>query len=180
MATHEEAGKVNADQSDYWNSVAGPKWVAFQEEIDTTFTGVTKELLARARPVAGMRVLDIGCGAGATALAAARAVGAGGAVTGIDLSEPLLARAAERQATAGLRQMDFRLADAQSHAFAPAPAYDLLISRFGVMFFEDPVAAFRNLAGALARWRSAGFRVLGGDGGSIPGSRYRAMPPSPI
>ena len=149
MTDHQEPKAINADQSEYWNAVAGPKWVAFQEEIDTTFGAVTEELLARARPASGMRVLDIGCGAGATALATASAVGAEGAVTGIDVSEPLLARAAERQAAIGLQQLDFRLADAQTYRFAARPPYDLLVSRFGVMFFDDPVAAFRNLAGAL-------------------------------
>jgi SAM-dependent methyltransferase len=98
---------------------------------------------AGARP--GMRVLDIGCGTGTTALALAEAVGAGGAVTGVDFSHPMLSLARAR--AAGRANMSFIEADASALAFRPQ--YDLLFSRFGVMFFDDPPAAFANLRAAL-------------------------------
>ena len=101
------------------------------------------------------RVLDVGCGAGESTRAAARAATAGH-VLGVDLSAPLLDVARRLAATEGLRNLDFRHADAQSHPFAVAAA-DLCISRFGAMFFADPVAAFRNLGRAL---RPGGRLVL--------------------
>ena len=91
----------------------------------------------------------MGCGAGTTTLALARSVGAQGRVVGLDVSAPLLARARERAAAAGLAgRIEWIEGDAQQHAL-PAQHFDLLFSRFGVMFFADPVAAFRNLAAAL-------------------------------
>ena len=96
----------------------------------------------------GERAIDVGCGTGATTLAIAERVGAPGAVLAIDISEPMLAVAHRRSAERGHAQVQFLRADAQTHPFAPA-AHDLLISRFGVMFFADPVAAFANLRSAL-------------------------------
>jgi ubiquinone/menaquinone biosynthesis C-methylase UbiE len=93
------------------------------------------------------RVLDIGCGAGQTTRDAARAAVSGSA-HGVDLSEPMLSRARRLSAEAGLRNVTFELADAQTHPF-PSSHYDLAISRFGTMFFADPVAAFANLGRAL-------------------------------
>jgi SAM-dependent methyltransferase len=91
----------------------------------------------------GARVLDVGCGTGATTLAAARRLGARGRAVGIDLSEPMIALARERASHAGSHATFIR-ADAQTYAFEPA-SFDRFISRFGVMFFEDPVRAFANL-----------------------------------
>src|SRR5579885_3498256 len=96
----------------------------------------------------GERILDIGCGSGETTLELARRAGPAGSALGVDISRLLLdaARAAARQAA--LANVSFQEADAQTHAFAPA-SFDLVFSRFGVMFFEDPDAAFRNLKTAL-------------------------------
>lgn len=148
--------EANAEQRAYWNEQAGPIWVAMQERMDAQIGGHGARALAvlNARP--GERVLDVGCGCGDTALAIARAVGATGHVLGIDISGPMLARARERAAAAGAKHADFALADAQTHAL-PAGAFDALFSRFGVMFFEAPVAAFANLARAL---RSGGRVVF--------------------
>jgi SAM-dependent methyltransferase len=104
--------------------------------------------MARLAPLAGRRVLDVGCGCGATSLALAAAVGPSGGVLGVDISAPMLARARERAAVAGVAHARFEAADAQTHAFPPA-SFDTLFSRFGVMFFVDPAAAFANLARAL-------------------------------
>ena len=95
----------------------------------------------------GERILDVGCGAGTTSLELAEAVGASGGVYGIDISQPLLERARERAAAASVEHLQFVQADAAAHRFERA--FDALYSRFGVMFFPDPVAAFSNLHDAL-------------------------------
>jgi SAM-dependent methyltransferase len=103
----------------------------------------------RARVAPGERVLDVGCGCGQTSLQLAERVGASGSVTGIDISAPMLARARERAAEQSLRNLRFLEADAQA-ARLGAGVFDLVFSRFGVMFFADPGAAFANLHGSLA------------------------------
>ena len=148
MATHPEQTSANADQLEYWNSDPGRKWIAFEDGLDAAFQEVSDRLFERAQPAAGEQVLDIGCGTGATTMALSSRVGANGRAVGIDISEPLLARAQERRSTADIEHLDYQLADAQTHAFGPS-SFHLMTSRFGVMFFEDPVAAFRNLFGAL-------------------------------
>jgi SAM-dependent methyltransferase len=153
MSNVYSATTPNAAEATYWNADAGANWVRYQESLDALMAGVLARLLERAAPEAGERVLDVGCGSGATALALAAAVGPQGAVLGVDISQPLLARAAERTAAAGLGHVAVLEADAQTFDFAGhgvAPGgFDLVFSRFGVMFFDDPVAAFRNLLGAL-------------------------------
>jgi SAM-dependent methyltransferase len=128
----------------YWNSEAVDNWTAQQERMDATLAPVAAAALARAAPVAGERVIDVGCGCGATLLALAAAVGPQGHVLGVDISRPMLDRARERAAASGLAQVSFVQADASLHAFPPAAA-DLVFSRFGVMFFRNPVDAFANL-----------------------------------
>lgn len=135
----------NDDQAEYWNSANGQTWVAHQDGLDRVLEAPGERLLDRAAPQPGEWVLDIGCGAGATCFAAAGRVGAKGHVTGLDISEVLLSHARNRNR---FETVEFLLADAQTHAFAPQ-SFDLVISRFGVMFFNDPVAAFANLRGAL-------------------------------
>ena len=139
---------ANPAQAEYWNTGRGEQWVTHQEALDARFAGVRDALLARAAPGPGERALDIGCGTGATTLALAERVGPGGAVLAVDISAPMLAVARARCAARGLDQVRLLCADAQSHAFERA-SYDLLVSRFGVMFFSDPVAAFGNLRQAL-------------------------------
>jgi len=107
-------------------------------------------VLAAARLKVGEHILDIGCGCGATTLDAARAVGSSGVATGFDISRPMLERAAARARTLGLGQARFECADAQTHPF-PSASADAVISRFGVMFFDDPKAAFANLARTTKR-----------------------------
>lgn len=138
--------EANAAQITYWNDVAGPKWVRIADEMDARFVRITAALLAAAGPRAGARVLDIGCGTGSTAWPLAEAVGADGFVTGIDISAPMLGVARARGA--GRANIEFLEADAQVFGFE-ARRYELLCSRFGVMFFGDPVAAFSNLRRAL-------------------------------
>ena len=148
----------NAGQRDFWNSPTGERWVRHQAQLDGSFEEITDRLLALVAPGPGMRLLDIGCGAGGTSLAAA---GRGAAVTGIDISTALLARARERAEGAGPGGLTFLEADAQTHAF-PAGSFDAALSRFGVMFFADPPAAFRTIRGALVQNGGLAFACWAG------------------
>ncbi|MEW6640497.1 MAG: methyltransferase domain-containing protein [Pseudomonadota bacterium] len=137
---------IPIDQQAFWNGAAGRQWTDFQDTLDDTFAPVQQRMLERAAVRSGERVIDVGCGCGATSLALADLVGPSGEVLGIDISADMLARARER-IPAGAR-LTYLLADAAKHPF-PAGHFDLLASRFGVMFFADPIAAFKNLAAAL-------------------------------
>lgn len=137
--------RSNEAQGRYWNDEAGPRWVAMQRDLDAQLEPLGHAVIDALAPAHDARVIDVGCGAGATSLALARRVPAG-SVLGCDISQPLLARARER--AAGLAHLRFEHADAQTHAFEPA-THDAVFSRFGVMFFADPVAAFANLGRAL-------------------------------
>ncbi len=138
----------NTQQADYWNNVAGQTWVDLQTRLDQLFAPLTQVAIEHAAPLAGERVIDIGCGCGATVLELARRVGPGGHVLGVDISAPMLDLARRRVAEAGLAQATLTLADMARYAFAPQD-FDLAFSRFGVMFFDDPPAAFANLRRAL-------------------------------
>ncbi|MRI56013.1 methyltransferase domain-containing protein [Methylobacterium sp. DB1607] len=140
---------LNKDQSDYWNGEVGQRWAAYHQALDAAFAPFTEALFAGAALDPGDRVLDIGCGAGDTALIAARRVGRSGRVTAADLSEPLLAVGRERAAREApdAAPIEWLRADAQDHAFEPQ--FDHALSRFGVMFFEDSAAAFANIRRAL-------------------------------
>ncbi len=131
------------DQTKLWNGPAGQAWVEAQELLDGMFELFERMLVEPIEEESGARVLDIGCGTGATTLAAARRLGARGRAVGIDLSEPMIALARERASRAG-SHATFICADAQTYAFEAA-SFDRFISRFGVMFFEDTVRAFANL-----------------------------------
>jgi SAM-dependent methyltransferase len=142
------AESANAAMRRYWNEIAGPRWVERAEIQEARNIEVAQILLREAHAVPGERVLDVGCGPGATALPLAAAVGPSGHVTGVDIAEPmldLLRRRIEEQRIVNLTPL---LADAQTYAFTPG-SFDLLTSRFGVMFFADHLAAFRNLGQAL-------------------------------
>lgn len=139
---------ANTEQSTFWNADPGQNWVRHQADLDTIMSPVTDLLLRAAAPLPGEQLLDIGCGAGASSFALAEAVGPAGHVLGLDISDPLLARAEARRAALGLTTLTFTRADAQDHPFPPA-RFDLAASRFGVMFFADPVAAFANIGRAL-------------------------------
>lgn len=134
----------NAYRVTEWNGAVGDRWVAHQARLDAMLTVFGDAALRAADPKPGDCVLDVGCGAGASTLALAERVGDAGYVLGLDISEALV-----RQAQALVRPgIDFSVADA---ADAPLPdaAFDLIFSRFGVMFFPDPVTAFANLRRAL-------------------------------
>jgi SAM-dependent methyltransferase len=137
---------LNADQITYWNGPGGQHWTDRQQTQDVLLTPISDILIDRARAKPGERIIDVGCGCGATTIALAQNVGPTGHVFGVDISAPMLARA-RQVAPAGL-PVDFVLADATVYPFDPASS-DLLLSRFGVMFFAEPALSFANMRKAL-------------------------------
>jgi SAM-dependent methyltransferase len=137
---------ANADQIAYWNGPGGQHWADRQQIQDLVLAPVSEVLIDRAGVEAGERIVDIGCGCGATTIALARKVGSSGHVLGVDISGPMLTRA-RQLAPSGL-SIDFALADATVYPFA-SENFDLLASRFGVMFFADPALSFANMRRAL-------------------------------
>jgi len=152
---------TGTDQAALWNGSAGRAWVEAQASLDQMFRPFEDLLVGAASSGSEGRVLDVGCGTGSTTLAAARLFGATGRCIGIDISEPMIAAARARAERENL-PASFIHANAQIHAFEPA-SFDTIISRFGVMFFDDAVQAFANLRRAarsdaelrFAAWRSA-------------------------
>ena len=137
---------LNADQIAYWNGPGGEHWTDRQQMQDILLEPVSNILIDRAKAKAGERIVDVGCGCGATSLAFAQKVGQTGRVLGIDISAPMLARA--RQNAPAEMPVEFVLADATVYPFDQA-SFDLLVSRFGVMFFAQPALSFANLRKAL-------------------------------
>ena len=152
---------VDHEQSRLWNGPSGRAWVEAQDLLDRVLQPFEDLLLDAVVALAPARVLDIGCGTGSTTLAIARQLGTGGLCTGVDISEPMLALARAR-AERDRSSARFIRADAEQYRFEPGSA-GLIVSRFGVMFFNDPVRAFANLRQAAAdeatlrciAWRSA-------------------------
>ena len=147
------------DQFEYWNNDGGARWTKFAERTTTLFIPLTDALLRSANPQPGEHVLDVGCGTARTTVELAKAVGSG-RVVGLDISRVILDAARANVERSGAKNIDLILSDAATQAFTER--FDLLFSQFGVMFFDDPVAAFRNLRRALkpsgrvafACWRS--------------------------
>jgi SAM-dependent methyltransferase len=136
----------NADQIAYWNGPGGQHWADRQPTQDIVLAPVSDILIDRAKAKAGERIIDIGCGCGSTTIALAQKVGPTGHVVGVDISAPMLARA-RQIAPVGL-PAEFVLADATIYKFDPS-GFDLLASRFGVMFFAEPAVSFANMRKAL-------------------------------
>lgn len=136
----------NRAQIDYWNGPTGQKWAKHSGETDHSLTAAADAALKIANAQPGERALDIGCGAGVTSFLLADRVGPGGHVTGVDVSQPMLALARSRTSA---RNIDFIEADAALYPFSPE--YDLIFSHFGVMFFVDPAAAFANIRKSAAK-----------------------------
>jgi len=152
---------ANVEQQEYWNGADSRDWVDAPERFDEMLEPFAAHLLDAATLVDGERVLDVGCGNGATTLAVAQRLGGGGAV-GIDLSVPMLENARARATARGIDNVTFIDADAQI-ATLPGP-FDAIVSRFGVMFFDDPDAACANLVGSLR------------DGGRVVFVVWRSVP----
>jgi SAM-dependent methyltransferase len=138
----------NAEQIAYWNDEAGTRWTAIQQRTDELFAGLTTDALDSVNPCPGEAILDVGCGCGATVLELARRVAPAGRVVGVDVSEPMLGLAGQRVSAQGLPNVTLHVADAATFPF-DAAEFDIAFSRFGVMFFGAPVAAFANIRRAL-------------------------------
>ncbi len=177
-----ETVSVGMAQRAFWNSDATRRWVTEQARIDRLMADVTEAALAAAAPMPGEIVLDVGCGTGTTTLRLADAVGPSGQVLGVDISEQQLGLARQRVSDAGTTRVLLVLDDAATHDFAPE-SFDLCFTRFGVMFFADPVAAFRNIRRAMkpnGRLLLAVFRS-GSENpwatASVAGIRHLVPPP---
>lgn len=135
-------------QREYWNSPVGDEWARHADGIDRMLAALTQAAFDVLQLRSGESMLDIGCGGGATTLKAADFVGASGRAVGVDISRPLLDLARER--LVGRRNVEFVEADAGASAIPGSP-FDAAFSRFGVMFFDEPTAAFANVRNAMAR-----------------------------
>src|SRR5689334_20448166 len=136
------AHQANADQIAYWNGPNGQRWTDRQATQDVLLSPVAQLLIERIAPKTGDRIVDVGCGCGAISIALAERVAPDGSVLGVDISAPMLERA--RQLAPKALPLDFVQADATVYPF-DADRFDLLVSRFGVMFFAEPVVSFANL-----------------------------------
>lgn len=162
----------NAAMADNWNGIAGEHWVRNAERHDRALAAYGQAALDAARVTATDRVLDVGCGTGALTRAAAR-LAAEGSALGVDIGQPMVDMARQAATSEGPGNVAFAQADAQVHPFA-ADSFDVVLSRFGVMFFDDPVAAFANLRRATAAGGRLAFvcwqSLLVNDWMMIPGS----------
>ena len=138
----------NTAQIENWDGAGGEHWVAEAARYDRMNERFAERIIDALAPKAGERVLDIGCGNGALALAIASLVAPDGGVVGLDISGPMLANARRRADATGAVNISFEKGDAQIHPITEQ-SFDAVVSRFGVMFFEDPIAAFTNLHRAL-------------------------------
>lgn len=174
---------MNADQATYWNEGGGRAWVELTDLLDRQIEGLGQLAVGALAPRPGERLIDVGCGCGQTTLALAGRVSPGGEVTGLDISRQMLAVARQRAAGAGVANARFLEADAQTQTFEAA-SYEGLYSRFGVMFFADPKAAFGNLLQALKPggrlafvcWRSGAENAWMSE---PMGAAAARMPPGP-
>ena len=174
---------VNADQADFWNGDMARRWLANETEMEMIASAPTALLRAAVGPRPGQRLLEVGCGGGALAIRLAESVAPGGTVVAIDISAPLLARATQR--ASGQANLELRRADAQV-ADLPQASFDTVLSNFGIMFFDDPVAAFVNLRRTLKPAGRLIFVCFGPVAGNVWFSLPRAAavarlgaPPSP-
>ena len=140
---------VNAEQAEDWNGASGQEFIEQRERHERMLGRLTARLLAGAQIQDGENVLDVGCGCGDVTILAARATGSGHAL-GADFSRIQVAEARRLAAAAGVINARFEVADVQVHPFG-AGIFDVVLSKFGVMFFDDPAAAFGNLRKALRR-----------------------------
>ncbi len=163
--------ETNADMAAYWDGERGEAWVARADQFDRQLEVYGLRAVAAAAPQPGETVIDIGCGAGATAFEASHAVGSTGKVLGIDISRPMLEVATKRALAEAFTHVEFELGDAQTMA-PPAELANVVVSRFGVMFFDDPVAAFTN----IARMTNDGGRMAFACWGPVEANEWMWVP----
>jgi SAM-dependent methyltransferase len=167
MTTNAPAGAGNLDQVAHWNASAGGAWAALSDRLDRMVGPLGEIAMDALALVGGEHVVDIGCGCGQTTIELGRRIGEWGEVVGVDVSVPMLEVAKARADRAGIANVRFLESDAQTHRFEASSA-NAVFSRFGVMFFSDPVAAFANIRHALA------------PGGRLAFVCWRAMSENPL
>ncbi len=146
----------NTPQFENWNGPHGEKWVANRDVFDRQLASHGGPAMEAAGIAPGIHAIDIGCGFGTTSLEIANHVGANGSVLGVDFSKPMINEAKFRATEAGIENLRFDQADVQSYDFKPGSA-DALFSRYGVMFYDDPVMAFSNMREGLRQGGRIGF-----------------------
>jgi SAM-dependent methyltransferase len=173
---------VNGRQAVYWTDVAGPHWVREQRLFDYMLAPFGDEAIRVLDPQPGERILDVGCGTATTTLALAKAVGPAGHVHGVDLSPTMLEVA--RRVSTTTPNVSFAVGDAQTDRLAADDLFDGVFSRFGVMFFSDPVAAFRNIAGSVRSGGRLAFVCWQhedlNEWVSLPAEAMRSFTPEPV
>jgi SAM-dependent methyltransferase len=171
-----------SSHSEYWNGEAGEHWSRFHGRFDELLGRFGCAAVDRADPVPGERFVDIGCGAGATTLEIAGRVGPDGLVRGVDLSGPMLGTAWQRAIRDGVSNVRFVEADAATYRFEPR-SVDAVVSRFGVMFFDDPTQAFAHVRCALRAGGRLAFvcwqQVLANEWITVPASAIVQHLPMP-
>ena len=176
---------ANAAQAEYWHGSGGERWSTHKAPHDTMLAPLTDKALGAVGFAPGQRVLDLGCGSGTTTFDIARRVAPTGSVLGIDFSETLLALARKQAAAEPDLPIAFEFSDVATHAFATG-GFDVAFSRFGVMFYADPTAAFVNVRRALVPggklafvcWREARENTWASVTLGI-GRRHIELPPRP-
>lgn len=137
-----DQSQIPAPGSPAWNGVAGQAWVDAQSLLDSMFAPIEQHLVDATVERGATRILDVGCGTGSVTLSIARRLGVNSMSIGVDISEPMIAHARER---AGESSPNAQFVTADAAEFAVDEPFELLVSRFGLMFFRDPAAAFANL-----------------------------------
>jgi SAM-dependent methyltransferase len=173
MNMRSSATVVNVEQAAAWNGYEGQHWAAHQDRYDAVNEEFNGPLLAAARIAPGERILDVGCGNGQLTRLAGAQAGDTGHATGVDLSGPMLQRAT---ASTAASNVTYEQGDAQVHPF-PEAAYDVMLSRFGIMFFSDPVAAFGNIHRAVRPGGRLAFLCMRGMADHELGAVLAAMAP---
>ena len=148
--------EVNKNQRDFWSGKGGDIWVERQNAMDTMLSHLGEAALNKLNLNEGENVLDIGCGCGHTTLNIAKRISPDGQVTGLDISEPMLKRAKESANEMSISNASFNCVDVQTDDMGEE-VYSAAFSRFGVMFFEDPIAAFHNINKSLITGASLSF-----------------------
>ncbi len=179
----------NAQQATYWNEIGGPRWVQQRQHFDRMLLEFGARAMDALHLRTGEHVLDIGCGTGTSSLALAAAVGPSGKVLGCDIAPTMIAAARDRAADSAendpsAAHVSFLVLDAQTDPFVADRPFDAVFSRFGVMFFSDPVAAFANIAAHVGSDGRLAFACWQGEEGNdwiaVPARILRDFTPNPV
>ncbi len=180
-----QTSKVNVDQKKFWNESKGKSWVELQPKIDSLLKPIGEAALSKLNPIEGEKIAELGCGTGTMSFLISKKIGKSGLVQGFDISEPMLDYAEKRRINSNLVNIKYTLADLQTYEFKEN-SFDALFSRFGVMFFDNPVVAFSNLRRSLKRGGRFIFACwaerLENDWIELPteiASRFLELPPTP-